>query len=740
MSAAGSSLTPSTKRPIPLEMRKDLSFQYVSCQGKGYWVTKDPVSLSYYQLQPEQHCLLKLLDGKRNLEELREGLLEEFPFARPTLADVQGAVVDLHSKRLVRGNRFGQGISLFHSGKKKRREKLLAALKNILYMRFPGWDPERTLHALYPFVSWLFRPWAVVLVLLLASSSWVLLGVQFGAFMERLPEFKQFFGWPNLVYLWLTMGMTKVIHELGHGIACRHFGGECHQIGLILLVFSPTLYCDVSDSWMMPNKWPRIIIGAAGMYVETIVSSLALFGWWFTQPGLLNHLFLNVFFISSVTTVIFNLNPLMRYDGYYMLSDLLEIPNLSRKAQRLLQETFAWYCLGIRPQPDPFMPVDGRFWFVVYAAASAVYRWVVLFGITVFLYVVLKPYELQSIGIAMAVLSLVGVVFSLGQNLVHLLRAPRQDPLSRPKMATTGSIVLAVLLGVLFIPLPWHFDASFYIEPHNVQHVYATVPGELVRASVEPGQRVSSGDEVAQLVDLEKVSRYIELTTELEVHETEYRAELGSNRPTAAALARERAELTRAQVADYEQQLRLLRITAPMAGIVVAAPRVPEPKLQQPRLELGGWSGSPLDPRNKGCLLEAGAHLASIAPDEQFQAVLLVDQGDRGDLDVGRELDIKFDHLPTRTYHGVVSAVAERHLEFAPESLSNKQGGELPTVTDRRGRERLTSHAYQALVVLEGDNNLLKSGLRGKARFSVGHRSIFDWIWREFWRTFHFRL
>jgi putative peptide zinc metalloprotease protein len=733
-------LTPSTKRPIPLEMRRDLAFQFVSCQGKGYWVVKDPVALSYFQLQPEQHCLLQLLDGQRNLEDLRDGLLSEFPFARPTLADIQGAIIDLHAKRLARGIRFGQGISLFQSGRKRKREKLLAAIKNVMYLRFPGWDPERTLNALYPLVSWLFRPWAVILVVILASAAWTLLAVQFGVFSQRVPEFKQFFGWPNIMYLWLTLGATKVLHELGHGIACRHYGGECHQIGVILLVFSPTLYCDVSDSWMMPNKWHRIIIGAAGMYVEVIVSSLALFGWWFTLPGLVNHLLLNVFFISAVTTVIFNLNPLMRYDGYYMLSDLLEIPNLSRKAQRLLQEVFGWYCLGIRPHPDPFMPVEGRFWFVAYAIASAIYRWVILFGITMFLYIVLKPYELQSIGVAMAVVSVIGIVFSLGQSVVQLVRAPRQDRLSRPKMTVTGVIFLAALLAALMIPLPWHLEASFYIEPHAVQHVFSVVPGELMRVSVEPGQRVMMGDEIALLADTETQLHYEELKTQLAVEESDLKAQLGMNDQSGAALARERAERVRAEVAECEEQLRQLRILSPVAGIVVAAPRVAEPKLTQPRFELGGWYGTPLDRQNRHCLLESGTEVVSIAPDDRFQAVLLVDQGDRPDLDVGSELEIKFDHLPTQTYQGIVREIAERHSEFAPESLSNKRGGELPTVTDRRGRERLTSHAYQALVELDGNHQLLKSGLRGRARFRVGHRSAAQWLWRAIRRTFHFQL
>src|SRR5262249_18104729 len=151
-----------------------------------------------------------------------------------------------------------------------------------------------------------------------------------------------------------------------------------------------------------------------------------------------------------------------------------------------------------------------------------------------------------------------------------------------------------------------------------------------------PGQRVEAGDEVAVLADREKESRYQELVTQLQVYEAQYKSQLGANNPTGAALAREQADLTREQVADYEQQLRQLRIVAPIAGVVVAAPRKPEPKLTQPRIELSGWYGTPLDGSNRGCLIEAGTHIVSIAPDEKFQAVLLIDQEDRGDVDVGR--------------------------------------------------------------------------------------------------------
>ena len=126
--------------------------------------------------------------------------------------------------------------------------------------------------------------------------------------------------------------MTKVLHEFGHGLSCKHFGGECHEMGVMILVLTPCLYCNVSDSWMLPNKWHRAAIGAAGMYVEVVLASICTFIWWFTEPGLFNYLCLNVMFICSVSTVMFNANPLLRYDGYYILADILEIPNLRQKA------------------------------------------------------------------------------------------------------------------------------------------------------------------------------------------------------------------------------------------------------------------------------------------------------------------------------------------------------------------------------------------------------------------------
>lgn len=374
MSIAGnpaqSALTPSNRRPIPLQARSDLVIERIDYQGVAYWVIKEPVGLKYYRLQTEQYEVLFLLDGKRSLEEVRDELLRILPTVRLQLSDIQHLITDLHEKGLVHSNRMGQGAALLKQKKDNFRKKIWQTLRSLLYLRLPGWDPEGALTFLNPIAGWLFKPWGLILMTLFCVASWVMLGTRFNDFTAQIPEFQQFFGWPNLMYLWITLAACKICHEFGHGLSCKVYGGECHEMGVMLLCFSPCLYCDVSDSWTLKNKWKRIMIGAAGMYIEAIISGIAIFVWAYTETGLMHHLCLNIFFVTSITTVIFNANPLMRFDGYYMLADFLEIPNLRPKADKLMRESFAWYCLGIEARPDPFMPETGKFWFIVFAVTA----------------------------------------------------------------------------------------------------------------------------------------------------------------------------------------------------------------------------------------------------------------------------------------------------------------------------------------------------------------------------------
>ncbi len=795
----------SNQRPIPLRKRADLVVAKIDYLGVGYQVIKDPVALKYHRLQIEQYRILELLDGVRSLEAVREQLKFEFPTLQITLSDIQQLITDLHKKGLVVSNRVGQGAAVVRERQKTRKEKIKQTFMSLLSLRLPGWDPERTLQAMLPFVRWMFHPFVASICMIFVVSSWLVLGANLEDFRGKLPEFQSFFGWPNLMYLWVTLGLAKIIHEFGHGLSCVYYGSECHEMGVMLLVFSPCLYCDVTDSWMMPNKWHRIIIGAAGMYIEIILSGVAIYIWWLTDAGMLHYLALNTFFVTTITTVIFNLNPLMRFDGYYMMSDFLEIPNLRQKSEKLLKEAFSWYCLGIESKPDPFMPETGRAWFVTYAIAAWLYRWVILVSISMFLYTVLKPYDLQSIGISVMIFSMAGIVFSMFRSIYQIVATPRMEPMSKTKIAISSLLFSGVLYVAFTTPIPWYHEAPCLLEPQNVVMVPApvngavmspdeyraqydellkfqeaarvtavkkTVPGKPNELMIDPskldllkgmptpeeytrirrnGETLTSGDVIVVLESPDDVRRHDELLQHVRnwVFRTEDIREY--NRIEDA----NGEGLAMADALELEQQIkktvrlnlqRVVRATS--SGTLIAAKRVPEPPRNEvDKMKLGRWTGTPLDPENAGCLMEAGQEIVSIAPSEKLHAVMYIDQGDRDDLLDQMPLEIKFDHLADITFLTRVHLISPKGEVMAPESLTTRFHGPLATKANQQGQEQLASTAYRAIAELhfaEGKNQqeayLLMPGMRGNGRFLISDRTAAQWLWRYVCETFRFRV
>ncbi len=737
--SATKSPIPSSRRPIPLLGRRDLIAQQTEFQSGAWWVVKDPVGLQYHRLSAYQYKVLGLLDGQRSLKEIRDALSREFPAAPLSLPIVQRMITSLHMQGLVLSQRPGQAAYLIEKQHRAWRQSLFRACSSLLSIRLPCWDPDATLEWLHRRLRWIYSPTAAVLSVLIVVAAWTLLLVQFNEFRSRLPEFRQFFSWQNLIWLWLTLSATKILHEFGHGLTCKHYGGECHGMGVMLLVFSPTLYCDVTDSWLLRNKWHRIAIAAGGMIVEVVISALAIFVWWFTTPGLLNHLSLNVFFVSTISTVIFNANPLLRYDGYYMLSDWLGVPNLRERSTGQLRDAFAETCLGITRPPDSSITPGSRLWFVFFAIASSLYSWSVLCAVLLFVYFVLKPYGLQSLGALVAAMSLCGIVGGTVASLYQIIVAPRSEPMNYLRTALTTVVLGGAVIAGLALPLPWYIEAPFLIEPENVADVMNSGSGQLVSFAVKPGETVQKGDLLAVLRDDAKEDLIESLEVALDAQQAELVMLQALDAPAEVALAKTQLVTLQRRVADLRQQLGELTITAPISGTVIRAHRVPD-QAKSVRRRLHEWSGDISNPTNLGCLVQARTHLLSIAPGTGMQALVYLDQAHRDDLTVGQQLEVKFEHLADHTYRAAVADIAREQSDIAPLMLSNKRGGALVSVTDSEGRERLASVAYQARVLLTEDSALLKPGMRGTARFLVDRRSAAQWIWRAVCRTFRFQL
>jgi putative peptide zinc metalloprotease protein len=747
MATLRDSLLSSSARKMPVRRRPDLIARRQHYLGRSYWIVKDPVGLTYFRFHDEEYALLQMLDGRASLDELKERFEADFPPQKITLEELQQFLGQLHGSGLVLADMPGQGHQLRRRRDERKRKMLLASLANVLCIRFKGFDPERFLTWLYPRVRWLFSTPAVVACLTMALMALMLVAVQFDVFRAKLPEFHQFFGLSNGVLLVVVLSATKVLHEFGHGLACKHFGGECHEMGVMILVLTPCLYCNVSDSWLLSNKWHRAMIGAAGMYVELTLASLCTFFWWFSAPGVFHNLCLDVMFLSSVTTLVFNANPLLRYDGYYILSDITEIPNLRQKATSILARKMSEWCLGMEPAEDPFLPRQHQTFFAVYSIAAVVYRWIVAASICFFLYKLFVSYRLEIIGKALVAASLWGLLMLPLWQVGKFFYVPgRIDQVKKPHFYTTLGVLAAAAAAFCFLPLPHSVVCPFEIQARDAASVYADVAGTLVEVNVKPGQRVTEGQQLARLENLDVDGQIAKLQGGIDEAEVKLKTllQLATRDDRVASqisTVQEGIKAFEEQLRQKEKDRRRLRLVAPMAGVVL--PPAPIARPEDSGEELPVWSGSPLDPENIGAYLKQGALVCQVGDPQKLDAVLVIDQSDRDVIgnDRRRSVDLKLSGFASTTIRSELGPISESKIKSVSKRLSNKSGGEIATKTEQAtGQETPMSTSYQANAPIDDRTGVYRLGQCGQARVYTDWMSLGGRLWRLLCQTFNFRL
>jgi putative peptide zinc metalloprotease protein len=483
------------------------------------------------------------------------------------------------------------------------------------------------------------------------------------------------------------------------------------------------------------------------MYVEVIIASIATWMWWYSHPGIFNQLCLDVMFVSSVSTILFNANPLLRYDGYYILSDVLEIPNLRQKATTILGRLASRWCLGIKQPEDPFLPQRNLGLFALYAVASSVYGWIVTASIFLFMWNVFKPYRLEVLGQVLAAGALWGLVIRPVQGIMRFLNVPgRRDEVKILNLVIAATVAAALVAAIALIPLPQRVWCAAELRPRGEETVYVTVPGHVESVTVKPGDRVVKGQELARLssIDLD-----LEIA-DLEGKAAQYRSRLDSlirERFTDPAAGREVGTVEEA-LKSVEEQLEKTRrdradlvLVAPRDGVVLPATSV-KPQ-DDPSGKLPAWAGNPLDEQNIGATFVAGTVLCLVGEPEVLEAVMVVDQTEVEFVKNGQRVDLKINAFPWQTFTGQVDEIAETEIEAGSERLSVKAGGDVPTETDPSGREVPISTSYEVMMNLPAGDPLLAvvtPGMRGTARIQVGQRTVGQWLLRLLWQTFNFRM
>jgi len=744
------SLVSASSRPLSVRCRPDLTSRKQLYHGTPYWIVKEPIGLNYFRFQEEEFSILQMLDGETSLDTIKQQYEAKFPPGKISVEEIARFVGNLFQSGLLMADVQGQGKQLIVRKEEKQHKQLIATLSNVLAIRFKGIDPERLLNWLYPKTRWFFSSTAVAICLTLGLAALLLVGVQWETFQAKLPTFHTFFAGKNWIWLGLTLAITKVLHEFGHGLSCKHFGGECHEMGVMILVLTPCLYCNVSDSWMLPNKWHRAAIGAAGMYVEVVIASLATFCWWFTEPNtILNQVSLSIMFVCSVSTLLFNGNPLLRYDGYYILSDILEIPNLRQKSSSILNRKLGLLCLGIEPPEDPFLPQKKQGLFALYSIAAVLYRWLIVFGILFFLYKVFEGTGFEIIGQLIATFSLYGLVVQPVWKLGKYLSVPgRIHSMKTPNLIGTLSVVAVLLAVFLFVPLPHHVICPLEIQPHQAARVYVEVPGILTKTYVKSGTIVEKGEKLAELHNLDVAMESVRLRGELSVLQEEIaylnfernqtRGDDARRANNELLAARERMSSALERLDQQQGDLARLTLTAPRGGYVFPPPF----RSGQATVEglLPTWSGTPLQKKNRGAMLQTSELFCQIGDPTEMEAVLAIDQSDRNFVAQDQAVEIIINHLPDKIFESTIEQIATTEMTEPPQRLTERAGGELLTQTDPTGREQLMSTTYQARVLLNDPEHLLRVGLRGQAKIHTAPRTLGSRLWRLITETFNFKL
>jgi putative peptide zinc metalloprotease protein len=531
-------------------------------RGEVWYVAKDRFGAHSYRFSPAVYAVLMRLNGKRTLEGVWNETVAQFGENAPAQDQIISVVSQLYAAELVDSDRPVDHRELASRAATHSRRLIAQRFQNPMFVRLPLADPDRfleaTVHLVRPFCGlggallWLG---GVVWFLAQAALHWSELSSNVG---DRV------LAADSLVTLLLVFPFLKILHELGHAYAVKLAGHEVHEIGIMILTFMPAPYVDASAAAVVPDKWRRGLIGAAGMLVELAVAVGAMAVWLSAEPGLVRSIAYDTILIASVSTIVFNGNPLLRFDAYYILSDLLELPNLAARATRYYAYLAQRYLFGLTAAPSPAAGSGDRIWLLLYAPASLVYRLIVVTGIVLFI----GP-RYFFVGVAMTVWLIVATfAWPAFKMLRFVLLSPALGGARLRALAVTAAGAALCGAAVGLVPIPYGTVVRGVVWIPEESRIVPEVAGRLSRFVAEPGSHVEPGDTLAQLEDPYIASRRRNRAAKL----AELEARLTAAEPTSpydTQLIRRQIDFAHEELAELERQERALMIKSPQAGLLI---------------------------------------------------------------------------------------------------------------------------------------------------------------------------
>jgi len=459
--------------------------QRVVFRGKPWYVVQDQTGGRVYRLSTAAYAFIAGMDGRQTVQALWERANTSESRDACTQPEVVDLLVQLHGADLLQTDVAPDSAEALDRHKRKRTETIRQWLLNPMSVKLPLLNPDRFLTRLSPYLSWCFGPVGALLWLAVMLPAMVLAAQHWGELTHNLSD--RVLSSSNLLVMLAVYPVVKLLHELGHGFAVKRWGGAVRELGVMFLIFAPVPYVEASSSAAFPSKYRRALVAAAGMLVELFLAALALYVWLAAEPGVLRAVAFNVMVIGGVSTLLVNGNPLLRYDGYYILADLIEMPNLAQRGTAWWTWLLDRHAFGSADAVKPDETPAEQRWLFFYAPLAWFYRTTVTLSV---IFLVAGKYFI--VGALMACWSAYGLLVGpIRKGLKHLRTAGALHRV-RARAYRRTAVAVGVLLAVLlFVPVPLHTRAEgvvwlpdrsmLHAQENGFFHAWMAAPEQAVR-------------------------------------------------------------------------------------------------------------------------------------------------------------------------------------------------------------------------------------------------------------------
>jgi putative peptide zinc metalloprotease protein len=683
---------------LKVSLRPTVKVRKQLFRGETWYVLHDPFNNQFFRLRPEAHDFVIRLRPDRTVEEVWEECLDRHPDDAPGQEDVIQLLTQLYFANLLYFEMPADSAKLFERYRKRRQREIQSKLLSIMFVRLPLFDPEYLLRRLMPILKYLVSPVGAIIWLVVVAAAGKIVIDHFDMATDQV---QGILAPDNLFLMYVGLVVIKTLHEFGHAVVCKRFGGEVHTMGLMLLVFTPLPYMDATSSWAFRSRWHRALVGGAGMITEIFVAALATFLWIKTGTGTLHSLAYNIMFIASVSTVLFNGNPLLRFDGYYILSDLLDIPNLSSRALKHLRHLVERYVFGYKDSYSPSQTFKESFWLSVFGVLSGIYRFVVFTGIIFF---VADKFLLAGLIMALVCVVSWGIV-PLFRLTSYLASSPRLARTRVRAITVTIGLFASLTMFLAVCPFPNRFRAPGVLKAVQYVRTVNDAPGYVKNVLIPSGTEVHVG---TPLIELSNRELDFEIEATMAQREETLAMQLRARSLETADLEpiHKRLETIEAKLKDLKDQSAALVVRARQSGRWVA------PSIHE---LVGSW-------------LYRGSQIGEIMPHGLYHFSAVVSQEEAADLFTGQ---IKKAEIRIYGQGGMNLAVTNyRIIPFQQEKLPSaalgwRGGGEVPvSVADETGLQAAEPFFQIYADIQPGQGVILCHGRSGKLRFTLNSKPL----------------